>query len=111
MNAAGGRLHHQRKPWHKTKHFWSEKTFPTDVFATAETHFIFKGTYYNQVDGVAMCSPLAPILANLFMGHHEKICLEHFKDSKVLFHHCYVEDTFCLFNSEQDADLHVLPDW
>jgi len=30
--------------------------------------FIFKGTYYNQVDGVAMCSPLAPNLTNLFMG-------------------------------------------
>ena len=39
---------------------------------TLETHFIFKGTYYAyQVDGVAMGSPLAPVLANLFMGHHE----------------------------------------
>jgi len=27
------------------------------LFATAETHFIFKGTYYDQVDGVAMGSP------------------------------------------------------
>ena len=29
-----------------------------DVFATAETHFIFNSMHYNQVDGVAMCSPL-----------------------------------------------------
>ena len=40
-----------------------------------------------------MGSPLAPVLANLFMGHHEKICLER----------RYVDDTFCLFHSEQDA--------
>ena len=83
----GGWLHHQRKPWHKTKCFWSEKAFPMDVFATAETHFIFNSTYYNQVDGVAMCSPQPPVLANLFMGHHEKIWLQRYKDSKVSFHH------------------------
>ena len=41
-------------------------------FAAAETHFLFKGSFYDQMDGVAMGSPLAPVLANLFMGHHEK---------------------------------------
>ena len=41
-------------------------------FATSETHFYFNGDIYEQVDGVAMGSPLAPILANPFMGHHEQ---------------------------------------
>ena len=41
-------------------------------FATARTHFSFLGNFYDQIDGVAMGSPLAPVLANLFMGHHEK---------------------------------------
>ena len=36
-------------------------------------HFIFNGSFYDQIDGVAMGSPLAPVLANLFMGHHEKL--------------------------------------
>ena len=36
-------------------------------FATSETHFLFTGKFYDQVDGVAMDSPLAPILANLFL--------------------------------------------
>ena len=40
--------------------------------ATAQTHFLFNGSFYDQIDGVAMGSPLAPVLANLFMGHHEK---------------------------------------
>ena len=32
-----------------------------------------------------MGSPLAPVLANLFMGHHEKLWLENFQGSKILF--------------------------
>ena len=72
-------------------------------FATAQTHFLFNGSTYDQVDGVSMGSPLAPVLANLFMGHHEKIWLENFDNSKVFFYRRYVDDTFCLFNSEHDA--------
>ena len=72
-------------------------------FATAETHFLFKGSFYDQIDGVAMGSPLAPVLANLFMGHHEKIWLEQYQGPEVLFYRRYVDDTFCLFHSEQDA--------
>ena len=32
-------------------------------FATAQTHFSFLGNFYDQIDGVAMGSPLAPVLA------------------------------------------------
>ena len=28
------------------------------LFATSQTHFIFNGKFYNQIDGVAMGSPL-----------------------------------------------------
>ena len=41
-------------------------------FATSQTQFLFNGLFYDQCDGVAMGSPLAPILANLFMGYHEE---------------------------------------
>ena len=37
--------------------------------ATAQIHFLFNGSFYDQIDGVAMGSPLAPVL----MGHHEKL--------------------------------------
>ena len=40
-------------------------------FATAQTHFLFRGSFYDQVDGVStvsMGSPLAPVLANRFYG-------------------------------------------
>ena len=74
-------------------------------FATKETHFLFNDTFYDQMDEVAMGSPLAPVLDNLFMGHHENIWLEQYEDSEVLFYRRYLYDTFCLFHSEQDATL------
>ena len=37
--------------------------------ATSETHFIFNNETYDQIDGVSMHSPVAPILPNLFMGY------------------------------------------
>ena len=38
------------------------------LFATSQNHFIINIKFYNQIDGVAMSSPLAPVLANIFMG-------------------------------------------
>ena len=73
-------------------------------FATSGTHFLFDGSYYDQIDGVAMGSPLGPVLANLFMGFHEKRWLDQFQFCDVLLYRRYVDDIICLFNSEQDAD-------
>ena len=67
--------------------------------------FLFKGSFSDQIDGVAMGSPLAPVLSNLFMGHHEKVWLENFQDSEILLYRRYVDDTFCLFHSENQALL------
>ena len=40
-------------------------------FATSGTHFLFDGSFYDQIDDVAMRSPLGPFLGNLFIGYHE----------------------------------------
>ena len=42
------------------------------LFATNKSHFVFDGDYYDQVDGVAMGSPLGPVLANIFMCNFEE---------------------------------------
>ena len=73
------------------------------LVATAQTHFLFQGKYYDQIDDVAMGSPLAPVLANLFMGHHERIWLQQYDGPAIYFYRRYVDDTFCLFNNETDA--------
>ena len=81
------------------------KTDLTKLFsiATSQTHFLFDGKVYDQIDGVAMGSPLAPVLANLFLGHYENIWLNKYQGPTVHFYRRYVDDTFCLFNTEHDA--------
>ena len=44
-----------------------ETSLKKNFFATSQTHFIFSSKSYNQIDGVAMDSPLAPVLANIFI--------------------------------------------
>ena len=69
-------------------------------FATVQTHFYFDGKTFDQVDEVAMGSPLGPALANLFMGYCEQKWLESDHRRLVKF---YVEDIFCLFENEHQA--------
>ena len=38
------------------------------LFATSQTLFIFNSKFQNQIDGIAMVSPLARVLANIIMG-------------------------------------------
>ena len=42
------------------------------TLAAYESFFIFDQVMYRQIDGVAMGSPLGPILANAFLCHFEK---------------------------------------
>ena len=73
------------------------------MFATAQTHFLYNGEYYDQIDGVAMGSPLGPVLANIFMGHHEKLWLEQYSGQDLLFYRRYVDDIFCLFKHREQV--------
>ena len=60
---------------------------------TKEMHFSFNGVIYRQVDGVAMGSPLGPVLANVFMVELEKILVPQLESSVALWYR-YVDDTF-----------------
>ena len=72
---------------------------------TKESSFTFSNKFYIQVDGVAMGSPLGPILANIFLSHHEENwlnkCSIKFKPS---FYRRCVDDIFVLFESFESAD-------
>ena len=39
------------------------------------TYFVCCAEFYQQVHGAAMCSPVSPIVANLYMEHFESIIL------------------------------------
>ncbi|XP_057298046.1 uncharacterized protein LOC130628959 [Hydractinia symbiolongicarpus] len=56
-----------------------------------------------KVDGVAMGSPLAPVLANLFMGVREKEWIKNYSGCGPTYYRRYVDDIFALFNDESEA--------
>ena len=69
---------------------------------TKDSHFIFDGTLYKQIDGVAMGSPLGPTLANAFLVYHKKNWLKHCPvQYRPLYYRRYVDDIFVLFNSAE----------
>ena len=73
--------------------------------ATKESFFTFNNKFYNQVDGVAMGFPLGPILAKIFLSHHEKNWLNKCPiESKPSFYRRYVGDVFVLFESSESTD-------
>ena len=60
---------------------------------TKEMHFIFNKRGYRQVDGVAMGSPLGPVIANIFMSELESTLVPLMSED-VSFWARYVDDTF-----------------
>ena len=65
--------------------------------AAKENHFLFGDKLFDQCDGVAMGSPLGPILANIFMTHLETKALQIYDATPPMFYHCYMDDTFINF--------------
>jgi hypothetical protein len=57
------------------------------------TYFLCNGSFYEQKDGVAMGSPLAPVIANLYMEHFVKQAISSAAKKPTTW--CrYVDDTF-----------------
>ena len=50
-----------------------------------------------------MDSPLAPVLANIFMGFHESKWLNEYNFNKPKFYLRYVDDILAAFDNEQDS--------
>ena len=73
--------------------------------ATCGTEFSLNGNMYRQTDGVAMGSPLGPILANIFMGFLEERYFGDTNDTNIkpLMYHRYVDDCFVLFKNKDDC--------
>ena len=68
------------------------------LFATSQ--IIFNCMFYNQIDVVAMASPLAPVFANIFMGFYKSKWLNGCNLNKSQFHLRYVDDILTVFEKE-----------
>ena len=55
-------------------------------YCVKENYFSFENHYYDQTDGVAMGSPLGPILANIFMSHFEEKALNKYDGNPPLYY-------------------------
>ncbi len=64
------------------------------TICTKESHFQFNGKYYDQIDGVAMGSPLGPLFANIFMSDFERKHMNELKELGVIDWFRYVDDVF-----------------
>ena len=84
--------------------------------------FIFNGKYFKQTDGCAMGSPLAPILADIFMNYllepkivrsdHDHLNLQFsghndFDSFSIKLFIRYVDDTLVVFDNPGDADRFI----
>jgi len=84
-------------PVNETIELLAEKAFKDDLIellgiATKNQLFQFQGNLYEQVDGVAMGSPLGPLMANIFMcGIEEQLEIQ---NKMPAFYKRYVDDTF-----------------
>jgi hypothetical protein len=58
------------------------------------SYFLYGGKHYLQVDGVAMGSPVAPVMANIWMEHFES-CID-LQPWAVKLWKRYVDDVFCI---------------
>ena len=67
------------------------------LLCTKNVHFSFDGKIYIQVDGVAMGSPLGPVIANIFMVELERNILPTLTDYMLPWKR-YVDDTLSWIN-------------
>ena len=68
------------------------------LMCTKSVHFTFDNETFVQVDGVAMGSPLGPVIAGIFMVELETYLVPTLGNC-ITFWRRYVDDTFCIINS------------
>ena len=84
--------------WTKNTYLTANRILKLVKICAATPQFEFDGTFYKQLSGLAMGSPLSPFLAGLFMEEFEKEVLEN-TDENIIFYARYVDDCFLLAES------------
>ena len=82
-----------------------DKETITSLLRTAakDCCFIFNNQFYCQTDGVAMGSPLGPILADIFMISFEERFIGLWLKERICAFFRYVDDTFLVFRNYSDV--------
>ena len=83
----------------------TKRVFKNMLMACSKSIFLYNNQVYEQIDGLSMGSPLAPILANWFVSKIENAILEDPSIKQPKFYRRYVDDIFAVFHSEEDRDI------
>ncbi|XP_030762746.1 uncharacterized protein LOC115887456 [Sitophilus oryzae] len=84
-----------------------KESFPPDIaelfrVCLTGSYFLWNGNYYEQTEGVAMGSPISPIIANFFMERFEEKALESSVLKPAVWFR-YVDDTFVVWKHGRDS--------
>ena len=85
---------------------FTKSLFEKTLKICTENVFLFNGKIYEQIEGYPMENNISPIMANIFLSHHEQQWLRDCPDQfKPVFYRRYVDDTFLLFRETSHVDL------
>jgi hypothetical protein len=74
------------------------------TFCMKQNYFRFNDQYYRQREGLAMGSPLSPLMADIFMDNFENKYLVH--DRNILYYYRYVDDILiCWTGTKRQLDI------
>ena len=98
--------------WEKNKAIKFTKITKHELYilfnlAVRNVHFRFFNQYFRQIDGIAMGSPLAPVLANLFVTQLEEEKINRITKNKVRIWFRYVDDIFAIVKGK-DIEIHEI---
>jgi len=79
-------------------HHFTEDILALFKLVLTSTYFCFNGQYFEQTDGVAMGSPLSPVIANFFMEDFEEGVLNQATHKPTCWYR-YVDDIFAIWPS------------
>jgi hypothetical protein len=92
VNSGAGKLH---------SHHSEDDVLALFKHVLTSTYFYFDGQIYEQMDGVAMGSPLSLVIVNFFMENSEKKAIEQVTHKPVCWF-IYVHDTFIIWPHGQE---------